>query len=301
MVFLNGGFSMNYTFLQRLGLTYLVTIGIQVLAVPHIQQIRVTQQVGNSCGYHAAYNATAVDTLAWQGRQLTSAAIVQEARQYRDFIQGDALFDYAIIHIANQEGTVNLYCVNGHNGLAFAGSSNGSQDGNQFLRDVVMQRDHAHPMIGHFVVNTGWHWVTFSVVKRPGQEVTIVYMDSMNTPLARNRVAQAVGNTLLTRLGGVAQRVDASGSRGPQRSGRARDFAGRSARNAVNSARGFRGNNRRTDNKVRQPEFDQEQNYTPAYDEDDISIQATRKDTGFSYKTYLAVGLVCFLIGLRGR
>lgn len=295
-------------FIQKIGIAYLVTIGLQVLAVPHIQQIQVTRQVGSSCGYHAVYNATAVDTLAWQAVPLTSAAIIQEARQYRDFIQRDAILGDTIIDLANQLNVGNLYCVNGRNGLAFAGSSQGSQEGNQFLRDVVANRQNANPLIGHFVVNTGSHWVTFSVVKQPDQEVMILYMDSMNTPLARNRVAQTVGNTLLTRLGGVAERTGGQNARGAraERSERAeervpgragRSSYGRSGRNSVQPERGFR-RNHRPDNNSRRPEYVQP-DYASAYDQDDVQVQEASKDTEFSYKTYLAVGLVCFLIGLK--
>ena len=326
---------MNYIFMQRIGLAYLVALGAQIVAVPRIQQIQVTQQTGSSCGYHAVYNATAVDTLALQGGQLTSAAIVQEARQYRNFIQRDAILGDTIIHLANQVGTGNLYCVNGRNGLAFAGSSQGSQEGNQFLDDVVAQRQHAYPMIGHFVVNTGGHWVTFSVVKQPGQETIILYMDSVNNPLARNRTAQAVGNALLVRLGGVAERVNAPGARGSERAagrtgrnsdkpernfGRAgrssdgleRNFGradrvgnraerapfGRSGRNSVKPERGF-GNRRGPDSNFRQPEYVQESDYASAYDERDVPVAQMSEATGFSYKTYLAVGLVFLLIGLK--
>lgn len=318
---------MNYNFIQRIGLVYLLALGAQVLAVPHIQQIQVTQQVGSSCGYHAVYNAKAVDTLAWQDRQLTSAVVIQEARQYRNRIQRDALLTDTIIDLADDSDIANLYCINGRNGLAFAGSSAGSQEGNQFLGDIVAQGHHALPMIGHFVVNTGGHWVTFSVVKQPGEETIILYMDSSNVPLARNRTAQAVGNALLVRLGGVAQRVNAPGARGSDRvSGRAgRTSSGRSAKagraervgNVERSGRAERvssgrsgkapdrserisGNNRRRpDAHGRQPEYVQEPDYAPADNKRDLSVQKAPKNTGFSYKTYLAVGLVCVLIGMN--
>lgn len=266
---------MNYTFLQRISLLSLLTLGMQVLAIPGIQEIRVTQQTGASCGYHATYNAQAVETLALQGDQLTSAAIVREAGQYRNFIQRDAILGDTIIDLANQLGIGNLYCINGRNGLNFAGACRGAQDGNQFLRDVATQQHHVLPLIGHFIVNTGGHWVLFSVVKHPGQQPTVLYMDSVNTPLARNRTALAIGTALLGRLG-IAVNIH---NPRPERDGaRQRKANGRNGR-------------------VDQSDYVQEVDYASAYEEDDTAIEETAQDTGFAYKTYLAVGLICLLIG----
>lgn len=278
-------------YMKRLGLAYLLALGAQILAVPHIQQIRVIQQTGSSCGYHSVYNAQAVETLALAGMPLTAASIVQEAVQYRNFIQRDAILGDTIIDLANQLGIANLYCINGRNGLAFAGSSQDAQDGHQFLNDVRTQRQHVQPMIGHFVVNTGGHWVVFSVIKNPGQEATIVYMDSMNTQLSRNRVAQTVGNALLTRLGVAAGgRMDVPGVErnfGKQRDSKNRNFNGK---------RRF-DRNRRSDDS---DQSDYEQEYTQEDTEQNTQIQ-TPKNTGFSYKTYIAVALVCFAIGVCSK
>lgn len=281
---------MKHIFIQRLGIACLLTFGAQILAVPHIQQIQVTQQTGSSCGYHSVYNAQAVETLALAGMPLTSAAVVQEARQYRNLIQRDAILGDTIIDLANQLGIENLYCINGRNGLAFAGSSQDAQDGNLFLNDVRTQRQHVQTMIGHFVVNTGGHWVVFSVIKNPGQEATIVYMDSINTPLARNRVAQTVGNALLARLG----------VNGPMNvPGVARNFG--NYRGKANGKRRF-DRNRRSDDSVDQ--FDDEQNPEQEYIQEDMEQNTqtqTPKNTGFSYKTYIAVALVCFAIGMYSK
>jgi len=266
-----------------MGLACLVVLGTQMLAVPHIQQINVMQQTGSSCGYHAVYNAQAVETLALQGRQLVAAAVVGQARQYREFIQKDALLGDTIIDLASQLGIGNLYCINGrNNGLSFAGSSQGAQDGDLFLQDIATQREYGYPKVGHFVVNTGGHWVVFSVIKHVGQQPIVLYMDSLNTPLSRNRTAQAVGNALLARLG-IAGRVDV---------GRA---PGRPDRNA---GRGYR----KPDKRGTYPKYTQEDTEQDSYGQDsaqDTQIQKAPKSDGFSYKTYIAVGLVCLLIGFN--
>ncbi len=274
---------MKHIFMQRLGLVYLLAIGAQILAVPHIQQIQVTQQAGSSCGYHSVYNAQAVETLALDGRQLTAAAVVQEARQYKNFIERDAILGDTIIDLANQLDIGNLYCISGRNGLVFAGSSMGAQDGNQFLNDIATQRYQDQSMIGHFVVNTGGHWVVFSVIKHPGQEMTIVYMDSLNTPLSRNRTAQTVGNALLARL-----RVAGGRNNVPAVDRNAGRQRGRSNGN-FNAEKNF-DKNRRSDDNFNQPDYEQDT-------EQDTQIQEEPKSTGFSYKTYIAVGLVCLVIG----
>ena len=284
------GFHMKHTFIQRLGLAYLLALGAQIVAVPHIQQIRVTQQTGSSCGYHSVYNAQAVETLALAGRPLTAASIVQEAGQYRNFIQRDAILGDIIIDLANQLGIENLYCINGGNGLAFGGSSQNAQDGHLFLNDVATQRQHAQLMIGHFVVNTGGHWVVFSVIKNPGQEATVLYMDSINTPLSHNRVAQTVGNALLARLGGRVNAPAAERNAGKQRGGRAQgNFNGKRSMDR----------NRRSDDNFNQSDY--EQKYEQEDTAQDTQTQETPKSTGFSYKTYIAVALVCLVIGFSSK
>lgn len=258
-----------------MGLACLMVISAQIVAVPRIQQIQVTQQTGSSCGYHAVFNAKAVETLALQGRQLTAAAVVQEARQYRQHIQRDALLADTIIDLANQLDIENLYCVNGGRGLAFAGSSLGSQDGNQFLADIAAQRQPAHTMIGHFVVNTGGHWVVFSVVKQPGQEPTVLYMDSINTPLSRNRTAQTVGNALLARLGVVA-----------------------AGRNAVPRPERNVGKNRSRKSNAVANNNSRKVNHVQEHNERDVQVKKEPKKSGFSYKTYIAVVLVSLFLGV---
>jgi hypothetical protein len=255
--------------------------GMQIIAAPRIQQIHVTQQKGSSCGYHAVYNAQSVETLVLDGTPITSSAVIQEARQYQQHIQRNALITDELIDLANQLDIDNFYCVDGGQGLTFAGSSAGAQDGNRFLQAVRTQNQHINPLIGHFIVNTGGHWVVFSVIKESGEQPVIIYTDSLNTPLSRNRVASTIGNALVARLGGTAGADTASrstrrndnnqrnlgGRRAPNRNGRESDY--------VPSVRDESQDSQNNDKKIN--------HYTPT-------------NEVYSYKMYIAAGLIALLV-----
>jgi hypothetical protein len=171
-------------------------------APPHnrtVTHLRVIDQKGVSCGYHAAFNAKALDTLISQGTDITGNSVQQEARQYLPYIQkGKELTTEDIMGLADLINLHNIYIVSCKRHSIQSGGVHFDlkQDYAGFLH-TIHQRTTA---IGHFICNTGGHWVTFSIIKNAAG-IQVFYMNSTNTPLEKDAIAQTLAGHIFEKLG----------------------------------------------------------------------------------------------------
>lgn len=157
------------------------------LPLPHIlnnaHHLKVEQQTGVSCGYHATFNACAIEELFREGKQLTSQAIQNSAKQYHHLIRNNHAIEISEIinTLVPQVKLTNCYFLKIENrkvqpaGITF--------DIHQTLEVQIKQLSITDKKIIHCICNTGWHWVTVSIIKDAGKEPYIVYANSTNTPV----------------------------------------------------------------------------------------------------------------------
>ncbi len=176
------------------------------------------QNDSTSCGYHATFNAWALQELITREELITGQAVQELAMQYHHLILPDHLLEIGhssnpdkpdyILELAQRVGlTDNVYFLNyaaqGNtiNGKIFdvAGVQDKlNHDYVEFLQ-TIRYRDGEGVLVGHIICNyNNAHWTTFSVVKRPNQVPEIYYMNSTNASLKDDSSAYAVAEHIVT-------------------------------------------------------------------------------------------------------
>jgi hypothetical protein len=196
-----------------------------VIALPyelcnkHLTHLEVSRQAdATSCGYHATFNAWALQELVTRELPITSEYIQQLASQHHRLIIPDHMLEIGysnnpfrpdyILELAQRIGlTDNLYFLtyfakgNSINGKVF--DSAGMRDNldhtySEFL-ETIRHRDSEGVLVGHIICNyNNGHWTTFSVVKRPNQVPQVYYMNSTNASLKVDSCAYAVAEHILS-------------------------------------------------------------------------------------------------------
>lgn len=185
-----------------------VTLTDPIALPPELQDNHLThlavsrQQDSTSCGYHATFNAWALQELVTREQPITGKAVQELATQHHILIKpGQLEIGHSdnpenpdcILNIAQQIGlTNNLYFLNyTPKGNAISGkifdtagvADNLNHDYLEFLQ-TIRYRDSEGVLVGHIICSyDNAHWTVFSVVKRPNQVPEVYYMNSTNTPL----------------------------------------------------------------------------------------------------------------------
>lgn len=137
-------------------------------------------QVGATCGYHAAINALAIQHLLDRGIKITQDAVKAEAQNHLHLIQGAQNIEIGqIIEFVSHKAQLrNCYflAIQG-NEIIPAGTGT---DNNYSMQQLFDLFGTDRPLCAHFILNTGGHWVVFTVVQQ-NQEIQLFYQDSNNT------------------------------------------------------------------------------------------------------------------------
>ena len=165
-----------------------------------VTQLQAVQQSGASCGYHAVFNAKAMQTLINQGKKITSQAVQVIVTSYQPHIGTNELTTDYIIYLADQYHIKNLYCIQFQSGRLFKpiGSSQIAEEIDQAL---IKFRTLEDPQSCFFIVNTGGHWILTAAIKNSDQSIEIFYLDSQNVP-SLNR-AQELGRYIVDLINGT--------------------------------------------------------------------------------------------------
>jgi len=196
----------------------------QELQNTHLTHLAVSRQNDStSCGYHATFNAWAVQELITREISITGEYIQQLAMQHHQLILPDHLLEIGfsnnpnkpdyILELAQRIGlTDNLYFLNyaakGNNVNGKVFDVGGVRDNLnhsyvEFL-ETIRYRDNEGVLVGHIICNyNNGHWTTFSVVKKPNQVPEIYYMNSTNASLKVDSSAYAVAEHVLALISSV--------------------------------------------------------------------------------------------------
>lgn len=164
-----------------------------------VTQCRVAQQEECSCGYHTMFNAKFIDDALAQNKKIDVRALQQNTPQaIKEFgrkkniipgwIKGNLLEEYAkeigLAHYHEEDIPKNApirdnYC------------DTLSQPINPWdALDLYNKASFAEYRV--FNIISYKHFVLVAVIKRPHTPLHIIYMDSLNTPLANNQEAQNI-------------------------------------------------------------------------------------------------------------
>lgn len=184
----------------------------------HLTHLVVSRQNDStSCGYHATFNAWALQELVTREQIITGNAVQELARQYHRLIVPEHLLEIGysdnpnkpdcIMSVAQQVGlTNNLYflnytargnAINGEKFYVAGVADKLNHDYVEFLQ-TIRYRDGEGVLVGHIICNyNNGHWTLFSVVKRPNQVPEIYYMNSTNVSLKDDAAGYAVAEHIL--------------------------------------------------------------------------------------------------------
>jgi hypothetical protein len=159
------------------------------------------QQRLNHCGHHAAINAKVIQTLVEQGKEITAANIQTEARKYSHLIPKDKVtgeISEIILRYAGQLNINYLYFVKHDKATGFvpAGlAQHVNEDMDSFFKSIWVENK-----TGHFICNTGGHWILISIIKTADQATPrVIVLDSANPKQLGSTTIHMV-NTLLKKL-----------------------------------------------------------------------------------------------------
>lgn len=177
----------------------------------NIVQLQVQTQFNNSCGYHAIANAIAAQNLYISGQAITSQGTRENAPIYLEGLliaegfESDnqvgydhQLADDRAAELANNIGLQNYYVLNQKdyryitdpdvpdiyisykidNPLTLEQTE---EEYKTMVKNAVLQNP-----LTIFLCCSGAHWVTFVIIKEPNKNVSIFYMDSINTELQKS-------------------------------------------------------------------------------------------------------------------
>lgn len=158
-------------------------------------------QGANQCGHYAAINAKAIQTLVEQEKELTAANIQAEARNYVHLVPAQVTGEVSEILLRYGQ-SLNLHYLyfikhDKNTGFVPAGlAPHVDEEIDSFVKSIWVENK-----VGHFICNTGGHWILLSVIKRPGQEKPrIILLDSAN-PAQPGHITCRIASTLLDKLG----------------------------------------------------------------------------------------------------
>ncbi len=179
----------------------------------HLTHLAVSRQNDStSCGYHATFNAWALQELITREGFITGKDVQQLALQHHRLILPDHLLEIGysnnpdkpdyIIELAQRVGlTDNLYFLNYRtegNTFGIAGVRDNLNHSYVEFLETIRYRDDEGVLVGHIICNyNNGHWTTFSVVKRPNHVPEIYYMNSTNASLDVDSSAKAVAKHIL--------------------------------------------------------------------------------------------------------
>jgi len=175
------------------------------------------QKDSTSCGYHACFNAWALQELITREVPITGQAIQELAEQHHHRIIPGHLLEIGysdnpdkpdyILGLAQRIGlTDNIYFLhyapkgNTINGKIFdvAGAQDNLNHSYIEFLETIRYRDAEGVLVGHIICTyDNRHWTTFSVVKRPNQVPELYYMNSTNASLKDDVAGYAVAEHIL--------------------------------------------------------------------------------------------------------
>lgn len=179
------------------------------------------QKDATSCGYHATFNAWALQELITRQINITGKNIQDLASQHHHLILPDHLLEIGysnnpdkpdyILELAQRIGlTDNLYFLNyyakgnpiNHKIFDAGGVQENLNHSYEEFLQTIRYRDDEGILVGHIICdyNNG-HWTTFSVVKKPNHVPEIYYMNSTNAPLAVDSSGYAVAKHIVELVG----------------------------------------------------------------------------------------------------
>ena len=135
-------------------------------------------QTGSTCGYHATFNAKAIQDLVQEGKAITEKNVQEYARKYFHHLSNHSLETVEIIMLARVLGLKNVYFLayDKKIGVKPAGVFDVEHDLDTMLQTAKTKK----AALAHFICNTGNHWVLLSLIKKPGKKPYLVYLDSIN-------------------------------------------------------------------------------------------------------------------------
>ncbi len=158
-------------------------------------QLQANQQSGATCGYHAAFNAKAIQDLFKAGTPIDEKAIQHQARTYFRYLgKHDLEIAEIIIDVGQKIGLKNVYFLgyDRKNGVYPAGVLNEQEDLDTFFKTLQTKQ----AFLAHFICNTGGHWVLISLFKQPQKPLRIIYLDSVNNSLKPD----SIGYTFIQKI-----------------------------------------------------------------------------------------------------
>lgn len=188
-------------------------------------QIPSYQQHGVECGYCALFNTYAIRTLINQQTSITAPKIQNLTQQYvqKYAQQNKALsignmaelikkLDLAIPNTyflttgAQYNGNTSYLTEIENTGLYAAGVSAGTNSTHSIdklskLIATTIQSNSASVI--SFIIQSGWHWVSITMHKKPNKQVMIWYQDSQNNPVRYNKKITTFMKRLVTILENV--------------------------------------------------------------------------------------------------
>ena len=172
------------------------------IKLPPYLQLIVTQQKGYSCGFHAVFNALAIQMLFKKAEELTSRNIIDKAKLcHTQIVRTDVLLPYIAVDKLAQGNELRDFFVLSYDGttqkMGFTDLKNQSPSD---VETALIKLKTSISGLIHFICNTGEHWVSISVVKCIGQNPFLLYMDSLNKTVAERKVVAKFLNYLHARL-----------------------------------------------------------------------------------------------------
>jgi len=163
----------------------------RIVPAKNLERITAIKQQGATCGHHAIFNARAIQNLIDQNKPIIAANIQQETRQYLPRIKDHN--DREISELLTEHAqdlnlhNLNLYFIECDDQAGFIPAGigfNTPEDHNTFLQTIWLENK-----IGHFICNTGGHWVTLTVLKLAGDvEPRVIFMDSANPKVISQKI-----------------------------------------------------------------------------------------------------------------